>query len=136
MYKTGQSRMTTRPPRRSFISRIHLATTLVVAFAVNGPSVASSTTFNDFSASAGINVTCSCAFFNCGYGVAFLDYDADGDLDVYVAMDGGVANKLYSNDGTGHFVDVAAAAGVADLGVGKGVKWKSSERQSIQLRKA
>ncbi len=45
------------------------------------------------------------------YGVTSADYDGDGDLDLYVTNRG--PNRLYRNDGTGTFVDVAAQAGVA-----------------------
>jgi len=49
-------------------------------------------------------------------GVALLDYDQDGDLDIYVPNGPGAPNSLYSNQlvetGTVSFVDVAAAAGV------------------------
>ena len=67
-------------------------------------------------------------------GVALLDYDGDGWLDVY-AVNGGVLpgaektgpehwNRLFRNDGRGHFTDVTERAGVAgrgyDLGVATG----------------
>jgi len=49
-------------------------------------------------------------------GVALLDYDGDGDLDIYATNGPGAANALFSNQlvetGTLGFVDVAAAAGV------------------------
>lgn len=49
-------------------------------------------------------------------GVALLDYDGDGDLDIYVTNGPGAANSLFQNQlaqfGTLNFVDVAAAAGV------------------------
>jgi enediyne biosynthesis protein E4 len=49
-------------------------------------------------------------------GVALLDYDNDGDLDIYVTNGPGHANSLFSNQlvptGTLTFVDVAAAAQV------------------------
>ncbi len=51
-----------------------------------------------------------------GPGVAILDYDNDGDEDVYVTNGPGSANSLYSNQlvetGQVTFVDVAVAAGV------------------------
>ena len=43
---------------------------------------------------------------------AWADYDGDGDLDLFVGFNG-TPNRLYRND-RGVFVDVAAAAGVAD----------------------
>ncbi len=45
-----------------------------------------------------------------GKGVCFGDMDLDGDLDMYIAtwgfFEGG--NRVYENDGTGHFTDVSA----------------------------
>jgi hypothetical protein len=55
------------------------------------------------------------------FAAAWEDYDNDGDLDLYVANDFG-RNNLYRNDG-GHFVDVAAEAGVEDISAGMGVSW-------------
>jgi hypothetical protein len=56
-----------------------------------------------------------------GMGAVFIDYDNDGDLDLYVTNDG--PNRLYQNDGTGHFTDVAVQAGVADGGAGPSSAW-------------
>ena len=47
-----------------------------------------------------------------GLGVIAGDYDLDGDLDIFVANDS-TPNFLWSNDGTGHFEDVALLSGVA-----------------------
>jgi hypothetical protein len=55
------------------------------------------------------------------YASSWADYDNDGDQDLYVANDFG-RNNLYRNDG-GKFVDVAAAAGVEDIGAGMSATW-------------
>jgi len=55
-------------------------------------------------------------------GVAWADYDSDGDLDVLVSGDGGVYDKLYRNDGA-FFTDVAAAAGFTTTDPGRTVSW-------------
>ncbi len=64
-----------------------------------------------------------------GSGAAFLDYDNDGDLDLYIVNGAPLpgfetatppANILYQNDGDGRFIDVTAAAGVGDTDYGMG----------------
>ncbi len=52
---------------------------------------------------------------------SFEDFDEDGDPDLFVANDFGRDN-LYRNEG-GRFRDVAAEAGVDDIGAGMGVSW-------------
>jgi hypothetical protein len=47
-----------------------------------------------------------------GLGVAMLDFDGDGRMDVFVANDT-QPNRLYRNNGNGTFSDVAMGAGVA-----------------------
>ena len=59
--------------------------------------------FVDVTTAAGVDLV------GRGLGVAFQDYDRDGDTDIYVANDG-TANFLYDNQG-GHFVDVGLASG-------------------------
>ena len=56
------------------------------------------------------------------YAAAWDDYDNDGDLDLYVANDFG-RNNLYQNQGDGTFRDVAAEAGVEDIGPGMSTCW-------------
>ncbi|MFQ3244036.1 MAG: hypothetical protein ACI9SP_000661 [Arenicella sp.] len=47
-------------------------------------------------------------------GVALLDYDNDGDLDIYFSNGAGFDNALYRNNGDATFVNVTQAAGVAN----------------------
>lgn len=62
-------------------------------------------------------------------GLALVDYDSDGDLDIYFLNGAAIqneeahhaANALYRNDGQFHFTDVTAEAGVGDTGMGLGV---------------
>jgi hypothetical protein len=55
-------------------------------------------------------------------GLAAADYDADGDLDVYLSC-WTAANVLLRNDGGFHFTDVTAVAGVGHVGLGSGCTW-------------
>ncbi|MCZ6670576.1 MAG: VCBS repeat-containing protein, partial [Acidobacteria bacterium] len=64
-----------------------------------------------------------------GGGVCLLDYDRDGDLDIYFVnsadlpgfrSDTPPRNALYRNDGDWRFLEVTGAAGVGDGGYGMG----------------
>jgi hypothetical protein len=64
-----------------------------------------------------------------GTGVAFIDYDGDGLLDLFIVngtrlaaapADKAPTNHLYRNKGAGKFEDVTAAAGVGASGWGQG----------------
>jgi hypothetical protein len=63
-----------------------------------------------------------------GSGGAWIDYDRDGDLDLYLVQSGDLAapvdqqpgNVLYQNLGNGKFTDVTRRAGVGDRGYGMG----------------
>ncbi len=65
-------------------------------------------TFTDVSISSGIRSSGS----HPGRGVAFCDYDDDGDADIHVSNYRLEPNFLWQNDGTGKFTDVAPQAGV------------------------
>ena len=65
-----------------------------------------------------------------GSGVAFLDYDNDGFLDIYAVSGNNLpgarsdvppTNRLYRGSGDGSFTDVTERAGVGDQGYGHGV---------------
>ena len=62
-----------------------------------------------------------------GSGVAFLDYDNDGWLDVFLVSGTrfgggpGASNRLYRNDGKGGLVDVTVKAGLLKEGWGQSV---------------
>ncbi|HET8546460.1 MAG TPA: CRTAC1 family protein, partial [Bryobacteraceae bacterium] len=64
-------------------------------------------TFSDVSVDSGIAKVIS-----KGMGVAFADYDQDGDADIFLANDT-VPNFLFRNEGSGRFTEVALDAGVA-----------------------
>jgi len=63
-----------------------------------------------------------------GAGVGMLDYDGDGDNDLFLVDSGALAgysgpvtgSRLYRNEGAGRFVDVTARAGIAVSGYGMG----------------
>jgi ASPIC and UnbV./FG-GAP repeat. len=64
-----------------------------------------------------------------GNGVAIFDYDGDGNDDIFLANGTTLAGKesegghlqLYHNDGKGRFTEVAAAAGLTQVGWAQGV---------------
>jgi hypothetical protein len=64
-----------------------------------------------------------------GLGAVFIDHDSDGDQDLYVTNDG--PNRLYRNDGTGHFVDVAPTAGVADDRAATSASWADYDSDGL-----
>ena len=53
-------------------------------------------------------------------GLAAADYDADGDVDLYVVGGTSEPNHLFENQGDGTFIDVAASLGVDLLHSGSG----------------
>ncbi len=64
-------------------------------------------------------------------GVAVFDYNNDGKLDIFFTNGANIkslqkdspkyANKLFENDGKGHFIDVTEKAGLAGIGYDTGV---------------
>jgi Flp pilus assembly protein TadD len=75
-------------------------------------------TFRDVTTETGLNRNNTRYSFCCGWG----DYNGDGWPGLYVVNDFGRKN-LYRNNGDGTFTDIAAEAGVEDVGAGMSVSW-------------
>lgn len=75
----------------------------------NGPDKNGQYSFREEAAERGVNQAMSIVG---GKGAAFGDMDLDGDLDLYVAtwqyLLNGDGNRIFENDGTGHFTNVSA----------------------------
>ena len=56
-----------------------------------------------------------------GSGVAFIDYDNDGLLDIFLISGPGGTNRMYRNMGGGRFADVTAQLHLTHTGWGQGV---------------
>ncbi len=70
-------------------------------------------------------------------GVVCVDYDNDGDQDLFVQNYAPTwaptlpKERLFQNDGTGHFVDVAEAAGLADGRNGQSSAWADFDQDGL-----
>jgi enediyne biosynthesis protein E4 len=56
-----------------------------------------------------------------GSGVAFIDYDNDGLLDIFLVSGAGSSSRMYHNEGKGKFRDMTAELGLQHSGWGQGV---------------
>ena len=84
-------------------------------------------TFRDVTAESGLNHNNTRYSFCCSWS----DYNRDSWPDLYVVNDFGRKN-LYRNNGDGSFTDVAAQAGVEDVGAGMSVCWLDYDNDARQ----
>ncbi|MDF1870665.1 MAG: CRTAC1 family protein [Phycisphaerales bacterium] len=73
-----------------------------------------------------VSVETGCNFGYWGWGASAIDFDQDGWLDIIATNGFTVENTtdptvLFINDGTGNFVESAAASGITDTGQGRGL---------------
>lgn len=86
--------------------------------------------FTNIAPEAGVN------YKGNSWGVAWADYDRDGDSDVYISNFGqnedldspGEKNILYKNNGDGTFTDVTGISGTGGRGHSTGVAWADYDR--------
>jgi len=84
-------------------------------------------TFRDVTRETGLDKNNTRYSFCCGWS----DFNNDGWPDLYVVNDFGRKN-LYRNNGDGTFTDIAAEAGVEDIGAGMGVCWFDCDNDGAQ----
>jgi enediyne biosynthesis protein E4 len=82
-------------------------------------------TFTDVSVASGIT-----QHLGKGMGLAFLDFDLDGRLDIFVANDT-VPNFLFRNKGDGSFLEVGIQAGVAFNEDGRAVSSMGADARDL-----
>ena len=82
-------------------------------------------TFTDFTASSGLDTSVKTYL-----GASWVDYDNDGDLDIYLSNAGMhnnlqtmYPNAMYQNDGNCRFVDVTQSTGLGNLGHSSTSSW-------------
>ena len=99
---------------------------LVFLLLLLGPPVAD---FRDIAPQAGLRqsfpnggaVTKQWILETTGSGIAFVDYDNDGLLDIFVLSGKGGSNRMYHNEGKARFRDVTADLGLASDDWSQGV---------------
>ncbi len=93
----------------------YLILSVPVPLARSGTASLQETHFTNVTEAAGVD------YVGIGEGVAWGDYDGDGDLDLFVSNLG--VDLLFENLGDETFSEVGADRGVADSGYGRGTAW-------------
>lgn len=101
--------------------KIVLGTMLLTVFAF----ILLLTITNHASASVFTKVTVGDIVNDMGYSTAVApnDYDADGDVDIFVSNANTIPNFLYENDGSGNFIKITAGDIVTDLHQSTDAAW-------------
>jgi len=93
---------------------------MCVALLVPGAVLAQAASFVDVASERGLS----------GYaqspptgGIQAVDHDQDGDIDLFVGNEAGVADQLYRNDGSGQFEEIAGTVGLAHTGSTRTALW-------------
>jgi hypothetical protein len=82
-------------------------------------------TFTDIAKASGLDVEMY------GMGVAVADYDNDGLPDVYItALEG---DRLFHNEGHGHFRDVTVTSGIRNANFGTSAAWFDGWQDQVLL---
>jgi enediyne biosynthesis protein E4 len=68
------------------------------------------------------------AGINSGGGSGMIDYDNDGDLDIFLAAYDGTRNVLLENDGSGGFTQITSGVLVSSSNYNKGTSWADCDR--------
>jgi len=97
--------------------KLLLAAVILVA---NFQNVAKQAGLTDVFPNGG-NVTKKYIIETTGSGIAFIDYDNDGLLDIFVLSGEGGSNRMYHNEGHGRFRDVTKQLGLESTGWAQGV---------------
>ncbi len=67
-----------------------------------------------------------------GHGASASDYDNDGDIDFFLTTNEKIGHRLYRNDGSGHFEDVALASGIVEMNSGRASLWFDYDGDRLQ----
>lgn len=64
-------------------------------------------------------------------GLSATDFDGDGDVDLFVPCAGGTHDRLYVNDGTGHFIEVGERAGAGGTAAARAGLWFDADGDGL-----